>query len=73
MECIRCRTQMERGCFINWAEGVYARQQWYPGEPERSCWRGLKLKKGKAVTVTTFRCPSCGHLESYAAAQPPPL
>jgi hypothetical protein len=47
---------------------MITREQWYPGEPEASFWMGLKLNKGVAVIVSTFRCPSCGYLESYAGA-----
>lgn len=66
IDCIRCRTQMELGCIVSLGHNGYAREQWYPGEPEPSFWMGLKLKKGLAVVVTTYRCPSCGYLESYA-------
>lgn len=68
IDCIRCQTRMEPGWIVDWSYGVAMRQQWHPGEPERSFWTGLKLQKGQLVTVTTYQCPSCGYLESYAAA-----
>jgi hypothetical protein len=40
--------------------------QWVEGEPEKSFWVGLKLKDRDVMPVITFRCPSCGYLESYA-------
>lgn len=43
--------------------------EWLEGAPEKSVWTGLKTK-GKErlrLPVRTFRCPSCGYLESYAS------
>jgi len=40
---------------------------WQPGKPERT-WRGFKRKKTRSP-ITTFRCESCGYLESYASIQ----
>jgi len=41
-------------------------QQWVEGIPERSYWTGLKTKGRESYKVHTFRCDSCGYLESYA-------
>jgi hypothetical protein len=46
------------------------RENWCPGEPQPSFWTGLKVeKKDIVIPVTTFRCPNCGYLESYAIPQ----
>jgi hypothetical protein len=36
------------------------------GLPERSFWKGLSLKNRRVLMVVSFRCESCGYLESYA-------
>ena len=40
--------------------------QWVEGPPERSIWSGLKIADRRSFSVATFRCQSCGFLESYA-------
>jgi len=50
--------------------GAFAQSIWCEGEPEKSIWVGIKTRQTQAgLLVTTFRCPACGYLESYA---PPP-
>ncbi|HKV82614.1 MAG TPA: hypothetical protein VJP02_30980 [Candidatus Sulfotelmatobacter sp.] len=66
VEYIRCHVQMESGFVLEGQHDGFARQTWSPGEPEPSCWMGLKLKKDQIVLVTSLPCPVCGHLESYA-------
>jgi hypothetical protein len=66
IECIRCHTQMEVGYVPDGTHSGFQRQSWFPGEPKPSFWMGLKLKADELVPVTTFRCPKCGYLESYA-------
>lgn len=41
-------------------------QQWTEGVPLRSFWRGLTSSGKEQYPVTTYRCPRCGRLESYA-------
>jgi hypothetical protein len=64
VECIRCRAQMEAGYVVDTRAGS-KQQNWSPGEPISSAWTGLK-GKADSVPVTTFRCPKCGYLESFA-------
>ena len=66
VECIKCHAQMEPGYVLALREGGYSKQHWYPGEPKKSFWTGLKLNGDQLVPVQTFRCPKCGYLESYA-------
>ena len=72
VECIRCHVPMERGFVIDGRHEGFAKQQWYSGEPKPSFWMGLKLEKDKIISVTTWRCPLCGYLESYAIRQQTP-
>ncbi len=67
VECIRCHANMESGWVPDNTHAGLQRQNWSPGEAQPSFWTGLKVeKKDKVFPVTTFRCPNCGYLESYA-------
>jgi hypothetical protein len=70
VECTRCHVQMESGWVPDNTQRGLLRENWCPGEPQPSFWTLLKVEnKDKVVPVTTFRCPSCGYLESYAIQQ----
>ena len=36
------------------------------GPPEKSVWYGTNVPQAKSIPIGTFRCASCGYLESYA-------
>jgi hypothetical protein len=40
--------------------------EWTGGTPEPSFWTGIKFKGKERLQVTTYRCSTCGRLESYA-------
>ena len=46
--------------------GSVSAPEWAEGVPEPSFWTGLKLGGRERHAVTTFRCPACAYLESYA-------
>jgi hypothetical protein len=61
---------MESGWVPDNTHAGLQQENWSPGEPQPSFWTGLKVKKKDIVIpVTTFRCPNCGYLESYAISQ----
>lgn len=64
--CPKCRTAMEKGFVLDQTYGAMTQSEWIEGAPERSFWTGLKLKGHTRIPVSTFRCPACGYLESYA-------
>jgi len=66
-KCPSCRAEMEDGFLID-KGGHHAptQQEWAEGPPEVSFWTGLKLKGKDKLRVTTYRCPNCGLLQSYA-------
>jgi predicted nucleic-acid-binding Zn-ribbon protein len=67
VECIKCHAQMESGWVPDNTDSGLKRQNWSPGEAQPNFWTGLKVeRKDKVIPVTTFRCPNCGYLESYA-------
>lgn len=39
---------------------------WVEGTPEKSIWVGVKLRGRKPIEIATWRCGSCGFLESDA-------
>ena len=66
-ECPRCRSSMSEGFVLDRGDhNALAQQRWIEGEPQKSFWLGLKTKGREAFQVTTYRCDSCGYLESYA-------
>ena len=58
---------MEAGFVLDHQAHAYGTQSaWIEGAPERAFWTGVKLKGRQRLPVTTYRCPKCGFLESYA-------
>ena len=57
---------MAQGYTVDVGYGATAVPKWVEGEPERSIWTGLKLRRKEQLAVTTYRCQRCGYLESYA-------
>jgi hypothetical protein len=57
---------MEAGFVPDANYGGYTRGQWAEGEPRKSFWTGLKVDQYNLIPITTYRCPNCGYLESYA-------
>ena len=65
--CAKCGKTMEAGFVLDQTYGANTQSAWIEGAPERSFWTGVKLKGHQRLPVTTYRCPACGYLESYAA------
>ncbi|GMM94500.1 hypothetical protein [Qipengyuania sp. MTN3-11] len=64
--CPKCGRRMEEGFTID--AGDYNSPTvpgWHPGQPDKR-WYGLKVDKAEKRPVATWRCTSCGYLESYA-------
>jgi hypothetical protein len=57
---------METGFIVDEGYGTRTVARWFRGEPVRSMWVGLKVRKKEAIDVSTYRCTRCGYLESYA-------
>lgn len=75
LTCPKCKGEMILGYVIDFAPGGGSVSQWAKGEPKKVwlplCWfmpiKLLKLPKtAECLPVGTFRCQSCGFLESYA-------
>jgi hypothetical protein len=57
---------MEQGFVVDLIPGGRLVSQWAAGVPRKSWWTGTQLPDDGLVPVGTFRCASCGFLESYA-------
>jgi len=57
---------MEQGFVLDNTHGARVVSHWVPGAPLKSFWTGTKLPDEKVIPVGTYRCSSCGFLESYA-------
>ncbi len=64
-ECPKCRSTMEGGFIKDQGSGT-VQSEWVEGAPETSFWTGIKTRGKEQFPVATYRCSSCGYLESYA-------
>ncbi|MSR61235.1 MAG: hypothetical protein EXS08_02140 [Planctomycetes bacterium] len=68
-KCPKCGPAMDEGFVLDERHRGVTQSSWVEGEPVPSFWSGLKLSGHLRLKVSTFRCPKCGYLESYAPAQ----
>lgn len=66
IQCHRCDGLMELGFVLDSTYGKLLQSKWVEGMPVKSFLAGLRLRGKRQLTITTFRCMSCGYLESYA-------
>ena len=67
VECPKCKKAMSAGFLLGGNPSYYRTVvQWVDGVPQKSVWTGISIKKKLVRSVTTYRCTSCGYLESYA-------
>ena len=65
--CPKCQSAMVEGFLVDHGDaGCRHVGAWVEGAPERSFWSGVKLKGREPLEIATWRCRSCGFLESYA-------
>jgi len=65
--CPTCAATMEEGYIPDLANSnTPSVPKWTEGQPERSFWWGLNLRNRERLAITTYRCPKCGLLQSYA-------
>jgi hypothetical protein len=61
---------MKRGFAIDHTYGGRAVSSWVEGEPERSIWVGVRIRRGtKLFEIESWRCSKCGYLENYAKTE----
>ena len=57
---------MEEGFIPDASYGAIHIGSWVEGTPEKGWTGSVKLKGKRKFDITTYRCTSCGYLESYA-------
>jgi hypothetical protein len=62
----RCSATTDEGFILDDTYGGKVQSEWAEGKPRGSIWTGLKVRKDARHAVITYRCESCGYLESYA-------
>lgn len=72
VKCIRCQARMECGYLPDGGDtNLLFRHWWAAGTYKLDCWKHPKVSRDQLVPVTTYRCPNCGYLESYAMQEKP--
>lgn len=68
LDCPKCMGKMEDGFILELANQVSsAATEWVAGAPESSFLTfGIKTSGRQRWPIQSFRCTSCGYLESYA-------
>ena len=60
---------MNEGFIADYTYGAIRPSDWVEGEPVKSIWVGTKVRDKNQFKIKTFRCVSCGYLESYAVEE----
>ncbi|MDQ3805899.1 MAG: PF20097 family protein [Acidobacteriota bacterium] len=69
LKCPRCGGAMEEGFLPEYSRNGICETLWVAGQPEASAWTGLKTRDKRRYKTVTYRCGSCGRLESFAREQ----
>lgn len=66
--CHRCGGALEAGFLVDRGDySVQEQAQWASGTPAGGFWRTSAVQKGeRLLRVVTYRCTSCGGLDSFA-------
>ena len=65
--CPKCEGEMELGFILDSNQGGQVVSRWAAGVPQKSFWTVQKtVPEASVIPIGTFRCASCGFLESYA-------
>ena len=66
IQCPVCQVVMEKGFVLDHSYGSVIQSKWIEGPPERSFWTGIKTSGRRLIPPVTYRCQTCGLLQSYA-------
>ena len=61
---------MDVGLMPDRAKGGLEQPTWIKGAADKGFFGKIKEHDRERLAVVTFRCPKCGHLESFAPEQP---
>lgn len=65
-QCPKCNGAMQQGFVLDNTYGARIVSQWGRGAPLKSFWTGTQAPEGEVIPIGTYRCSSCGYLESFA-------
>jgi len=65
MSCPKCQGEMVRGYVLDLTPVGVRVSEWNAGPPKKAGWTSIKDSTSQ-IPMSTFRCQSCGFLESYA-------
>lgn len=67
-KCSKCGSEIVEGFLLDATYGTINHKvtTWIQGKPEKSLFQSIKTHGKTMLNVTTFKCSSCGFLESYA-------
>jgi hypothetical protein len=63
--CPYCKVPMQEGFVVDNARTRMV-TEWVEGKPEYNFLSSVKVGGKVMIQIATYRCPQCGHLESYA-------
>jgi hypothetical protein len=70
--CPQCRVAMEAGHLVDHAHARLLAGKWVKGPVDWTgieWWEGKRLKDHDVYRITSYRCPGCGMLQSFARAR----
>lgn len=65
-KCSKCGGRMEEGFVLDQSHGARFVSRWVEGVPKFSFLGNVKVDGLRRRNIVSFRCVSCGLLESYA-------
>ena len=65
-KCPKCGGRMEDGFVLDQSHGARLVSRWVEGIPKLSFFDNVKVDPLRSRNIVSFRCVSCGFLESYA-------
>ena len=63
--CPKCQGEMVQGYVMDFTPFGLRVSHWNAGIPKKASWVGI-VDSPSQIPIGTFRCQSCGFLESYA-------
>jgi hypothetical protein len=57
---------MVQGFVADFSGAAAGVSTWVEGPPQKAFWTATKIEPKKKIAIATFRCSTCGFLESYA-------
>ena len=65
VRCSKCNREMQEGLVVDLNYAGVLQSMWVQDQPGKSLGHDAANGKKKVKTIT-YRCPTCGHLDSYA-------